>query len=37
MKTEFLLESLDAVAFGDEDQKEKAYDFLYNFLKYLNI
>ncbi len=36
MKTQ-VLDNIDALAFGDEATKEKAYDFLYAFVKNLNI
>lgn len=36
MKTQ-VLDNIEALAFGDEAAKEKAYDFLYQFVKNLNI
>ena len=32
-----IFDYLDALAFGDEVTKEEAYDFLYQFVKNLNI
>jgi|DEB0MinimDraft_12_1074336.scaffolds.fasta_scaffold01171_12 hypothetical protein len=36
MKTQ-VLDNIDALAFGDEATKEKAYDYLYQFVNSLNI
>ena len=36
MKTQ-VLEYIDALAFGDEEVKEEAHDFLYSFVKTLEI
>jgi len=36
MKTQ-VLDNIDALAFGDEATKEVAYDYLYQFVKNLNI
>lgn len=36
MKTQ-IFDYIDALAFGDEVTKEKAYDYLYQFVKNLDI